>query len=50
VHRRQSRGQRQGIDANAVGTYEWVDTDIKCIRAAFERLESGRDVFASLDF
>src|SRR5262249_7861233 len=50
VHRWQARGQRQGIDANAVGTYEWVDTDIKCISAAFERLESGRDVFASPDF
>src|SRR5262249_19142209 len=50
VHRWQARGQRQGIDANAVGTYERVDTDIKCIRAAFERLESAPGVFASPDF
>jgi hypothetical protein len=50
VHRRQSRGQRQGIDANAVGVHERVDTDIKCIRAVLECLEGGRDVFASPDF
>src|SRR5262245_42730016 len=50
VHRWQARGQRQGIDANAVGTYERVDTDIKCVRAAIERLEGGHDVFASSDF
>ena len=29
VHRWQSRGQRQGIDANAVGVNERVDTDIQ---------------------
>jgi hypothetical protein len=50
VHRRQSPGQRQGIDANAVEVHERVDTDIKCIRAALECLEGGRDVFASPDF
>jgi hypothetical protein len=33
-----------------MGIHERVDTDIKCIRAAFERLEGGRDVFASPDF
>ena len=50
VHRRQSRGQRQGVDANAVGVHERVDTDIKCIRAALERVEGGRDVLRSPDF
>jgi len=50
VHRRQSRRQRQGIDANAMGGHERVGTDIKCIRAALECLEAGRDVFASPDF
>jgi TIR domain len=29
VHRRQSRAQRGGVDANPVGVYERVDTDIK---------------------
>src|SRR5262249_22039981 len=33
VHRRQSRAQRQGVDANPVGSYEWVGHDIKCVRA-----------------
>jgi hypothetical protein len=28
MHRRQSRGQRQGIDTNAMGIHERVDTDI----------------------
>jgi hypothetical protein len=39
VHRRQPLSQRQGIDADAVAYYERVDTDIKCVRAAIERLE-----------
>src|SRR5262249_61315123 len=50
VHRRQSRGQRQGIDADVVGIHERVDTDIKCVCTAIERLEGGYDVFASPDF
>jgi hypothetical protein len=50
MHRRQSRGQRQGIDANAVCVHERIDRDIKCIRAAPERVEGGRDVLRSPDF
>src|SRR5215831_19852352 len=50
VARRQSRGQRQGIDADAMGEHERVDTDIKCVCTSIERLEGGYDVFASLDF
>jgi hypothetical protein len=50
MHRRQSRGQRQGIDPNAVGIHDRVDHDIKYLRAAFELLEGGGDVFASPDF
>src|SRR5262249_38829960 len=50
VHRRQSRRQHQGVDAKLVGSYERVDNDIKCLRAAIERLEGRHDVFASLDF
>ena len=34
----------------AVGSHERVENDIKCLRAAFERLEGGHDVFASPDF
>jgi hypothetical protein len=49
-HRRQSCGQRQGADANPVGVHERFATDIKCICAALERVEGGRDVFRSLDF
>ena len=50
VHRRQSRGERQGVDANPVGGYERVGTDIKRLRAALERLEGGRDILGSPDF
>src|SRR5438067_6389231 len=50
VARRQSRGQRQGIDADAMRVHERVDTDIKCVCTVIERLEGGYDVFASLDF
>ena len=44
VHRRYPRGKRQGVDANQVGDYERVSTNIECVRAAFERLEGGRDI------
>ena len=50
VHRRQSRGERQGVDANPVGVHERVAADIKRIRAALERLEGGRDILGSPDF
>jgi hypothetical protein len=33
---RQSRAQRQGIDANAVATNEWFGDDIKCLRMTLE--------------
>src|SRR5436189_1759535 len=41
---RQSRAQRQGDDANAVGEYERVTTDIQSLCATFEHLESGRHI------
>jgi hypothetical protein len=44
VHGRQSRAQRQGVDANAVGDYERVGNDIKGVRAALERLEGRSDI------
>src|SRR5262245_26112380 len=50
VHRRQSRGQRQRIDANAVGIHERVENDIKRLLVAIERLEGRDDVFASPNF
>jgi hypothetical protein len=50
VHRRQSRRECQGIDANAVGIRERVENDIKCLGAAIERLEGGHNVFASPNF
>src|SRR5262249_59894939 len=50
VHRRHLRAERQGMDANPVAGYERVGRDIKCIRAALERLEGGRDILRSPDF
>src|SRR5262249_2057861 len=50
VDRRQSRDERQGVDANSVGQYERVASDIKGLRAAIERLERGRDIFGAPNF
>jgi len=50
VHRRQSRAQRQGVDANQVGHYKRVGRDIKRIRAAIKRLEGRRNILCSPDF
>ncbi len=33
-----------------MGVHERVDTDIKCVCTAIERLKGGYDVFALLDF
>jgi hypothetical protein len=49
VHGRQSRAQRQGVDANAVGDYERVGNDIKGVRAALERLEGRSDILGPPD-
>jgi hypothetical protein len=37
VHRWEFRSERKGVNANLVGDYERVGTDIKCIRALLER-------------
>ena len=50
VHRRQSRPQRQDVDTNAVGDDERVATDVECVRAGSERVQTGRDILRSLDF
>jgi hypothetical protein len=42
--------QRQGVDANPVGAYERVGTDIKSLRLALERPEGGRDILRLPDF
>ena len=42
VHCRQSRGERQGVDANLVGDHERIRRNVKGIRASLERLEAGR--------
>jgi hypothetical protein len=44
VHRRYPHGRRQDVDANQVGEYNRVSTNIKCVRVAFERIEGGRDI------
>jgi hypothetical protein len=44
---RQSRAERQGVDANAVGVYERVARDIKGVDAACERFEGQRDILGS---
>ena len=49
-HRRQSRPQCQGVDANSISGYERVVADIKCLRAALERLEGGRNILRAPDF
>src|SRR5262249_35942024 len=47
MHRRQSTTERQRIDANPVGVHKPVGSDIKCVRAALESLESGPDILYS---
>src|SRR5262249_58932989 len=41
VNRRQSPGERQGVDSDPVGDYERVTNNIECVRATFEPLEAG---------
>ena len=50
VHRRQSRAERQVLMRIRLVFVERVDSDIKCVRAALERLEGGRDILRSPDF
>src|SRR5215475_12871612 len=50
MHGWQSCTQRQGVDANPVGRREGVGTNIKCVRAALERLEGTRDILRFPDF
>jgi hypothetical protein len=35
---------------NPIGVHEPVDTNIKCVCAAIERVDGGRDILRSLDF
>jgi hypothetical protein len=44
VHRRQPRVQCHRIDIHPVSVCKRIDTDIKCLRSIFERLEGARDV------
>src|SRR5262245_1244310 len=48
VHRRQPRGERQVVDANLMGGYKRIATDIKGIRS-LKCLEGGRDIVHSPD-
>jgi hypothetical protein len=41
------KSERQGVDANSVAVQQRVARDIKCIRAAPERVEAGCDLFGS---
>ena len=50
VHRRQSRGKRQGVKPNPVAVHESLSTDIKCIGVALEPLNGGRDIVGAPDF
>jgi hypothetical protein len=48
-----SAGGRDGFECRArygMPAYQPVDTNIKCVRAAIERLDGGRDILRSLDF
>lgn len=49
MHDRQSRDQRQGVDASRIGDYEWVEADIECVCATPKRLDRGGDIFARPD-
>ena len=48
--RRQSRAERQGVDARVVGVDQGVGTHIERLHAALERPERGRDVLGAPDF
>src|SRR4029450_3778493 len=50
VKRRQSRNERQGVNANAIGQHERVASDVEGLRVALERLESGHNIFGAPDF
>jgi len=51
VHHRQTRGQRQGVDAQPVAaSRKQVLTDIECARAAFERAQGGCNILRPSDF
>jgi hypothetical protein len=50
INRWQQLAQRQGVDVNSVSGYQRVVTDIKCVRAAVERLEDGRNILRVSDF
>jgi hypothetical protein len=49
VHSRQSHAQRQGVDSSPIGRHKWRAAHIKCIRAALERVERGRNILGSAD-
>src|SRR5262249_51582300 len=49
-HRRQPQDKPQGDDTYAIGVYERIATDVKCVRAPFKRVEHWRDVRRSLNF
>src|SRR5262252_10196723 len=44
MHGRQPRHQRERIDLNLVVEGQWIADDIQRLRAAFYRLDGGRDV------
>src|SRR5271166_3577613 len=50
VHRWQSRGERQTVDANPVGNYEWVGHDVERMHAPLDRPDGGCDIFCLPDF
>src|SRR5262249_56980013 len=50
IGRRQSRAERQGVDAYPVSDHERVASDIQGLRAALERLERGSAIFSSPNF
>jgi hypothetical protein len=50
MYDRQSRRQRQGVDASRVGVRERVKADIKCFCTSLERLDRGCDILAKPHF
>src|SRR5262249_6076238 len=42
--------KRQGNDANPVRIYKRIPANVKCIRAALEGVEDGRDILRAPDF
>src|SRR5262249_43236945 len=49
VHRRQSRAECKGVDANPIGVKVCVRRDKECVCVVLQRLKGGHDILCSSD-